>query len=481
MAFDLGAMLRDVSELDTGREQIEYIHLDLIDSDPNNFYQLTDIDKLADNISLCGLQQPIRVRQQENGRYMIVSGHRRRAALEMLVADGHKDFEEAACIVERDIASPALQQLRLIYANANTRRMTSSEISEQAVQVEKLLYQLKEEGYEFPGRMRDHVAQAVGASKTKLARLKVIRDNLAKCWRSLYVKDTLKESAAYSLAQLTTEDQQLIFDAKSKTNEQKYISSGAVDHYADRFAMIDKLKCSRSKGAPCENYDRKRRQALQENLYGSYNCGRCCKECSKLLSCKNACPKLADVIKQKRAANREARKHDREIQEEKDRPIIERLTDLWNRFRCAREYSGVSVKEVYEAAGIYYSSSTEKQVLEIESGVAPIKANTEPPYGTNFYLWEMDRLVRVANLFNCSIDYLLGRTEEIRPLTGWQTGYPWNFGEYVVLVRYDSAKAPTPEKMTWTEDGWEMLGTAFEEICPDAVIIGWIPMPEDET
>ena len=47
--FDLAAVLGDVSKLDTGitpdgREQIEYIDIALIDPDPNNFYELTDID-----------------------------------------------------------------------------------------------------------------------------------------------------------------------------------------------------------------------------------------------------------------------------------------------------------------------------------------------------------------------------------------------------------------------------------------------------
>ena len=55
MAFKLGDALRGVSDFGTGREQIEYIRLNLIDSDPNNFYQLSDIDQLADNIELCGL------------------------------------------------------------------------------------------------------------------------------------------------------------------------------------------------------------------------------------------------------------------------------------------------------------------------------------------------------------------------------------------------------------------------------------------
>ena len=147
MSFDLSAVLKGVSNLDTERKQIEYIPLNLIDGDPNNFYQLSGIEDLAANIATCTLQQPLLIRGKEDGRYVIVSGHRRRAALELLTKDDPERWQEVPCIVERDAVSPALQQLRLIYANANTRTMTGAELDEQAAQVEKLLYQLKEEGY----------------------------------------------------------------------------------------------------------------------------------------------------------------------------------------------------------------------------------------------------------------------------------------------------------------------------------------------
>lgn len=58
MGFDLASMLQDVSNLDTSREQIEYIDIANIDEDPNNFYQLSKVDELASNIELLGLQQP---------------------------------------------------------------------------------------------------------------------------------------------------------------------------------------------------------------------------------------------------------------------------------------------------------------------------------------------------------------------------------------------------------------------------------------
>ena len=65
--FDMGEFVRsmqsNVSNLDTeGQEQIEYIDLSLIDGDPSNFYALSAVEELADNIALLGLQQPLRVR-----------------------------------------------------------------------------------------------------------------------------------------------------------------------------------------------------------------------------------------------------------------------------------------------------------------------------------------------------------------------------------------------------------------------------------
>lgn len=102
----LGEQLAGVADLNTsGPEQIEYIDIGLLDGDERNFYQLTDIDELADNIQMCGLQQPIRVRAGEGGRFTIVSGHRRRAALAQLVEKGLGQFRRVPCIRETDDAS----------------------------------------------------------------------------------------------------------------------------------------------------------------------------------------------------------------------------------------------------------------------------------------------------------------------------------------------------------------------------------------
>ena len=204
--FDLANLLKDVPKLDTAgeREQIEYIDIGNIEGDPSNFYTLTQLEELASNIAVVGLQQPLRVRTSETDpeKVVVVSGHRRHAALKLLIKEGDEALRAVPCIRERAAGSAALQELRLIFANRDTRVISSAEVAKQVERVEMLLYQLKEEGFEFPGRMRDHVAQACKISAPKLSRLKVIRENLIPQYMNLFEKDDLPEQTAYALARL---------------------------------------------------------------------------------------------------------------------------------------------------------------------------------------------------------------------------------------------------------------------------------------
>lgn len=358
MAFDLAKMLSQVSGPDTGAEQIEYIPLDLIDQDPNNFYQLTDI--------------------------------------------------------------------------------------------------------------------------AQLARLKVIRDNLAKCWMPLWKKNNLSESQAYELAQLSGEQQQLIWDSRKTDSDRKYIHASTISRYADRFSEIEKLKCKKNKGQPCDNCQRKMKKAVDIGEWTYFHCDKCCSSCSILASCKHACPKLADKVKQLRVENKEKRQANKAAQEKKDQPTIDFIQGVYTRLGKARAEAKVSVEKLFDAQARYKSPKDMAELESLEAGAAKVTPYTNLPFGYSVSADMAEKFIRVADVLDCSIDYLLGRDDNIRPVAGWQAGDPWNFGEYVVLVRYDSAKALAPEKMSWTEFGWEMLGSIFEDICSDATIVGWMPMPEEE-
>lgn len=490
MAFNLADVLAGVPNVGTGREQIEYIDIDKIIPDPDNFYDLSGLDGLAENISLLGLQQPLRVRPVpwDDGKLMIISGHRRHAAIKILIdQDGRDDLREVPCIVERTPEeNPKLKQLKLIYANAHTRVLTSAEISKQAEQVEKLLYELKEEGMEFPGRMRDHVAQAVGTSKSKLSRLKVIRDGLAECWIPHYEDNTLSESVAYELARIPGNLQQVIFDVYTDS-EQKYswLSADEIRIFTTRAYEISNITCPNG-GGPCLNCRNKMDKAVLVSRYSVCTCTGCCDTCYDLSSCKKACPLLADKIKQIKADEKDKRQQQKAAEKEADRPEMELLETAYARVKQLRSDRCVSVDDYAKISNGYASSRDRDRLAEIDSG-KKIKLTDRMPGG----IWanEAMRLIATADLLGCSVDYLLGRThcvsadpalkpaaEDVPKLGTWQTGYPVEKGIYAVFTADRAFRDVLVLK--WDGNAWSE-DIDFYNPRHDGEIIGWFRLPDE--
>lgn len=202
--FTIGEELKKagVPGMDTDREQIEYMDLDKILPDPENFYSLDGIEELAANIELIGLQQPLRVRDVGRGYVMVVSGHRRRAACLAIRDGGNPMFDKGVAIIrERGDVSKEWQELRLIYGNSATRILTASEISIQSEKVTEILGKLEEQGVKFPGRTRDHVAAILQTSKSRVGRLHAIRANLVPELLQEFDGGGLGETVAYRLSQ----------------------------------------------------------------------------------------------------------------------------------------------------------------------------------------------------------------------------------------------------------------------------------------
>lgn len=417
------------------REQIEYIDEAKLSGDGENFYSMEGIEALAQNIELVGLQQPLRVRPDpdDEGGYIVVSGHRRLTAIRTICkADEPERWQTVPCIVERGEMSPAMRELRLIYANSDTRRMSNADLSAQAERVEKLLYQLQEEGVEFPGRMRDHVAEVCQISKSKLARLKVIREGLSKSAQiaKAWEKGELPEVTAYALSHMPTELQDEI--AHVYTHRKNYYGHGLtylgernVTKIAEALAALDALPCKKY-GGNCSDCAQGKREhiisTLIESCYSYAPCGAtCCEKCLELATCKQVCPHLLSTQDQLKTDKRAAQKAERERRAEADRPAISEITELWRRFGVARAAAGKSVVECYNAAGVVYGVPDADEVVQLENGEAKYAANTKLPYGYSCYLSDIHHFTRVADLLGVSLDYLLGRSDEPQPVSSLDT------------------------------------------------------------
>ena len=417
--FDITAAFQaavgGVSKSDTSREAIEYIGLELIDDDPANFYSLDGLEELAANIELCGLQQPIRVRPAEGGRYVIVSGHRRRAALALLAEENPERWGKAPCIVERDEASPELRELRLILANSSTRVLSPAEVSKQAQRVELLLYQLKEQGYQFPGRMRDQVAAACQVSAPKLARLKVIRERLIPAYLERFDRNELPEQTAYALARMDPALQERLaamlpaLPTGGRAEELLELSQKGVD-WRPTFSCPD--------GSPCTRKDAFLRHDL-DCYYGELCKGEtCCLKCHRGTSRYDACDRACSKAK---AARKEQR--DEEAAREAERKEeAQRKTDQELQARAAR------LAAAADAAGLADDAELHVSDYSVPMEVGTLRAWARGEFGETcrysgaLTARQISDPARLARELGCSTDYLLGVTDQLAPAAEPQAG-----------------------------------------------------------
>lgn len=498
--FDLGELgkalagtAQHVPDSDTaGREQIEYIDVDLLDGDPGNFYQLSDLDGLADNIATIGLQQPIRVRSGENGHVVIVSGHRRTAAIRQLVKEGRTDLREVPCIRETDDASPALRELRLIYANSSTRDLSAAEIGRQAEKVRELLYQLKEEGYEFPGRMRDHVAEACNISRSKLARLEKIATKLAPCYKSLWEGGQLPEDTADALSSLPDEVQERI----KRVCPKKTPTADAIRRMGERlesrrrdYFTVD-FRCPG--GTACTHQDKFFRHDLTCNSWERCSGAKCCVECRSGgahspdisaycgAACPEMCAKARDIYEKAKAKQKGS--EEREAAKARSKAVKKAMADA---ARIVRAADAAGLGDDAKLESTYSDLSKLKTLRQIAQGDVPEGMN-------NYTLGEIipyrtETLLKMAQGLHCSTDYLLGLTDQLHPavaeggqmvLASWMPGALTPPEPCEVVADVDAGGGVVLRKVLY----WDGAVCRFKRGGTDinANVIRWLRLPEVE-
>lgn len=410
MAFNLGDLIKQgtVPNLGTARDEIEYIDLALIDDDPRNFYQLSGLDELAANIELLGLQQPIRVRTnpEDPTHVIIVSGHRRCSAIRNLAKEEPERWKQVPCIREQNTESPALQELRLIYANSDTRKISDADLSKQAARVEMLLYQLKEEGYDFPGRMRDHVAKACQVSKSKLSRLKVISEGLSEVWKLSWEKNKLPEQAAYALARMPDEFQRRMFKACSgslKGNSAERI----YQKYSEGWRWEATITCP--SGKTCSHADAALHHDMENyNMCGGNTCCLTCEQFTRNYSpCERACSKAKS---QRKEENADKKAKEEAEQAKKQRKLLASVSESASRLLVAADAAGISdnIEMRFNRYGGTYSV---KELRNFAAG----NFGGRIPYTNEFEPSQLYDVAEIAKALQCSADYVVGLSDELHP------------------------------------------------------------------
>lgn len=485
--FDLASVLKDAAagaQMGTTQEQIEYIALENLEDDPNNFYKLTGIEELCGNIELVGLQQPLRVRPDaaNPGNYIIVSGHRRRAALSRLVEDGATQFSSAPCIIENEASSAELQELRLIYANADTRKISDSELAKQAERIEELLYKLKEQGVDFPGRMRDHVAEVCQVSKSKLQRLKQIQKGLADdILRDYYDTGKLNAGAALELSKYEFETQRFIIDHAKIYPGISALADWSIESRAKLYEHFKALDCPACSGEKCCNCENIYGKAFAES--GAYplckiNDNVCCHNCPSLATCSSSCQRAAQRKLKLKAEAKEQKAEEKARCEAAAAPKIELIRSLWARMSELLGQSKMIYSELLEKVNKHCNMPEDRarDLLNFPL-TADVAENTGLPFSYGIYENDVRTLHDFADALDCSIDYLLchdtPETATSPAVQKWNAGNPPEPGVYI--VKYFDTGFDNEEIVDTAE--WD--GEEWRVISRYAANVRWIHIPED--
>lgn len=193
-----------------------------------NFYDLADIEELAGDILMYGLKQNLEVvyEPNEQGEYRIVAGERRWLALKHLVEQGYKDFEIATCKLTTP-QNEDEEQVEIIIANAY-RTKSVKDIIEEEQRLKACLERMKADGKKIKGydlqsgRLRDVISSMLKMSKTKIAQVESISNNLIPEFREELNKERLTFSAAYELSGMSAEKQQEALEKYKETGELSY-------------------------------------------------------------------------------------------------------------------------------------------------------------------------------------------------------------------------------------------------------------------
>lgn len=498
MPFDVSSIfaqqVQAVSKSDTGRELMQVDIDDLVSNDAN-FYAVDEakLEDLKNSIALSGIMDPPTVTRTEDGKYRLISGHRRTAAVRALVAEGREDLRKVPVFV-RSPKSAAMEELELIMANSTARVLTSAEISQAAQRVERLLYDLKEQGVEFPGRMRDHVAEACNVSKTKLANLHMIEENLISDFKSKWALGKLPDATALELARCEPGLQMRLSDAFARTKE--FPTSAGIEQVRGlaksgaKWRPSRRLICEGGKSCPASRDDATLRHDALCPAWGGQCLGaKCCMDCPSGANAQswNACDQMCSKAKQYRTDKNAEEKRKEEDAKENKRRV----------YRAGVQRKAARLVKAIDAAGLADGTKLTFANYAADKTVEKIRAYANGDFGDDYFYGtdsldpDAKHVPELCEKLKCSADYLLGLTDELQPVSksdtaalpegafrmAWRTDRDFPDGPVLLLLETEDMRIYDVDTAHCGE-----LGLYSAELLTDngPNILRWLPLPPEE-
>ena len=462
MGFDIpkfAATMPPVSDSDTVAE-VRKIPLDQIDTNPLNFYPAIDaaaVVELMDSIQANGLLEPLAV-LADGSRYRLVSGHNRLTALRRLrdrLGDGFP--ADVLCRVLPPMTRD--QEVSAVIEANRQRRKSDAILAKEAERLTESYIKRREAGEDLPGRIRDHVAEALQVSRTKLANLRVIKNGIKvpgilRHWE----QGDIPEAAALEIARMEQAVQYRLLD---------WMIEKGRTYTINEVRMFGRIWCGCLHDCPdhgglCPNAETIYRYHFRG---GCWECPGCCRSCLRRDTCPQSCCKPAKMPEEPPLAVEDATT----VQ-----PVqLSRLGEtLGGRLRESRERLGLERKEFAVKLGLYPATYSAWENGDLPGGA---------------------RIPELACSLGVTTDYLYGLTDDPTPRGGpaWQPldRDHWPRERQLVLISNETALGERTYVAAWCVGGPDDIypfeeaesGTELDE--PSHGESGgfwWLPLMERE-
>lgn len=199
---------------DTFADSIKMLDVSEIIPNKDNFYEMSDIELLAEDIERQDLKHNLVVaKDKDSGKYWLISGHRRLEAIKFLINEKRRQSTKIPCIINGE-KSQAESRLDLIMLNATQRKYTDKEVMSEYEQLTETLKQLESEGKKIGGRMRDVMAKILNVSKSQVGKIDNIKHNAVPAVEQAVKSGKMSISTANEVARLSPEKQKDIAEKK---------------------------------------------------------------------------------------------------------------------------------------------------------------------------------------------------------------------------------------------------------------------------
>ena len=432
------------------------IPIDDIRDNPRNFYPTPDpqaLRALVDSIRANGLLEPPTVVPAGDGTYRLISGHSRLAAIRSMWEDGTEEdrarFSKVLCRVLPPM-SEGQEQAAVIEANRQ-RVKSNALLADEAEKLTAAYIKRKEAGENLPGRIRDHVAEALQVKATKIANLSAIKNGLkvpglVERWK----RDEIPEAAALQIARMDIDEQYRLLDWI--IDKRRSCTINEVRKFSTCYT-VTRRKCEHT-GRMCENAER---MYDHDYRYGEWKGSNCCLNCLD----RDTCPAACKYVEKKPVEQPEAPAVNPAAKDPRlDYKVM--VPTFCKRVKALRVSTGMSKKEFAESINEY--------------------PNTYSAYENNS-ICGADKVPKLALCLGTTTDYLYGLTDELTPpalpegqlmIAGWMPGStnPAEPGEFAAYVDLGGGKL-LKRFFDWDGQHWMMPGG----IEAQAPVVWWMRLP----